>query len=232
MIPLKAKTTALVILLSVSACALLGKNEPLMPRYFSPEGGELPAPGRAAPGASAPRADAALELRLGRISTASYLGERIVFRDSEYELGFYEERRWTERPENYLRRALARSLFEERGVHRIVSGAGPTLDVELTELAEVKRATPIARARATYVLFDGRSVRAEATVTVELPIPPAKDSEAAPEAAVRAMTGALADAVARIVERVVADLRATPQSRANSPQLEPPAAPSTTRASP
>lgn len=196
------KPFALALLLASNGCALLGKSEPLMPRYFSPETSE------AGPAQGGARTDGtATELRLGRVSAASHLGERIVFRDSEYELGFYEERRWSERPEHYLRRALARSLFERRGLQRIVSGGGPTLDVELTELAEVKGPSPIARVRVTYVLFDGRAVRAESTITVERPIAAVRNSEAAPEAAVRAMTAALTNAVEQIVERVVTELR-------------------------
>src|SRR5688572_26651074 len=97
-----------VIACLLSGCALLGKSEAFVPRYFSPDTSSHGKP----KAASAARADGAL-LKLGRITAASYLGERIVFRDSNYELNFYEERRWTERPEDYLRRALSRALFEE-----------------------------------------------------------------------------------------------------------------------
>src|SRR4051812_29143552 len=108
-------------------CALLNKAEPLTPRYFSAE------PSGPGAGAAVERAAAlrdasapARELKLGRVTSASYLGERLVFRDSAYELGFYEDRRWTEKPEAYFRRALSRALYEDGGFRRVVSGVGPT----------------------------------------------------------------------------------------------------------
>jgi cholesterol transport system auxiliary component len=117
----------------------------MMPRYFSPDESR----GRAQTAASATaehEGETHAELRLGRVTAASYLGERIVFRDSNYELGYYEERRWTERPEAFLRRAVARALFEDRGLRRVVSGAATTLDIELTELTEL-RSPPVVRVR-------------------------------------------------------------------------------------
>jgi Tfp pilus assembly protein PilF len=43
----------------------------------------------------------------GHISAASYLDERMVFRDSAFELGYYQEKRWTE-ADSLLHQALAR----------------------------------------------------------------------------------------------------------------------------
>lgn len=204
------------LLLSLAGCALLGKSEPLTPRYFSPETA-LP-PKTAASAAPVPLREGA-ELRLGRINAAPYLDERIVFRDSDFELGFYEDRRWTENPEAYLRRALSRSLFESYGIQRIVSGPGPSLDVELTELAELKRSPAMARVRLTYTLSDDRLVRREATVSVELPIT-GSGSDAA-EQGVRAMSRALSQAVEQVVEQVVDELRAAPAPQSVS-QSQPP----------
>jgi cholesterol transport system auxiliary component len=190
---------------------LLGKSEPLTPRYFSPEA--APPPKADTPAARAPLREGA-ELRLGRINAAAYLDERIVFRDSEYELGFYEDRRWTESPEAYLRRALSRSLFEDYGVRRIVSGPGPSLDVELTEFAELKRSPAMARVRLTYTLSDDRLVRREATVSVELPIAASGTEADAAAQGVRAMSRALSKAVQQIVDQVVDELRRAPAPHA------------------
>jgi cholesterol transport system auxiliary component len=195
------RTQSIALACFLGGCALLGKSEPFVPRYFSPDS----AP-RVAPASSSAAAKGTL-LKLGRITAASYLGERIVFRDSNYELSFYEDRRWTERPEDYLRRALARALFEEHGLRRIVSGGGPTLDVELVEFAELRRASPVARVTATYILYDVRFVRREATVTVELPIARPNPNTESAESAVRVMTAALNEAVQRIVAQVLIDLR-------------------------
>ena len=200
---LRGSATTLV-LLALSGCALLGKADALTPRYFSPE---LPHIRDAGTAASTSSQSAPLELRLGRITAASHLGERIVFRDSQYELNFYDSRRWSENPDAFLQRSLAQSLFEERGLRRIVSGTGLTLDVELTELAELKRSPPLARVAATYVLFDNRQVRRQASLTVELPIANGKDPA---EVLVRTLSDALAQLVARIADQVIAALPPAP----------------------
>lgn len=202
---------ALLVSSLVSGCALLTKAEPLTPRYFSaePSGTGL----LLGDSVTAPRTSSApnRELKLGRVTSASYLGERLVFRDSPYELGFYEERRWTEKPEAYFRRALSRALYEQGGFRRVVSGAGPTLDCELVEFAELRAPTHVARARANFVLYDSRSVRTEATVTVELPIAAGK-GEAGARTSVAALSQALASAVEQIVRRVSANLDSAPSN--------------------
>jgi cholesterol transport system auxiliary component len=182
--------------LGVSACALMGKGDALSPRYFNPDLSSTRSPAAQTRG----------ELRLGRITAAAHLRERIVFRDSSYELNFYESRRWSEPPDAYLRRALSAALFERHGLRRIISGSGPTLEVELTEFAELKRSPPVARVAATYVLFDNRLVRREASVTVDLPIVVGPAPGDPPEALVRALSKALDQAVQRIVTQVIADL--------------------------
>jgi uncharacterized lipoprotein YmbA len=189
-----------------TGCALLGKSDALDARYFSPEVSHSAARGASSNQASGSAASSGAELRLGRVTAASYLGERIVYRDSSYELNFYEESRWAEAPDVYLRRALARSLFEEHGVRRLLSGLGPTLEVELSEFEELRAAPGKARVRVSYRLFDNRVARREETITVEVPTaqPAAGSQPALP--AVRALSEALDRAVARIVEQVTAEL--------------------------
>jgi ABC-type uncharacterized transport system auxiliary subunit len=203
----------LILVCLTTGCALLTKADPLTPRYYSAE------PSGAAQAGDAPAAEPragslpARELKLGRVTSASYLGERLVFRDSAYELGFYEDRRWTEKPEAYFRRALSRALYENRGFRRVVSGGGPTLDCELVEFAELRSPAHVARARVNFVLYDPRSVRTEATVTVELPIAAGKGGDQA-VASVDALSRALTSAVDQIVSRVSANLDAAPSSSA------------------
>ena len=96
-----------LLLLAVPGCALTSKADPLEIRYFTP----AEAPARPA----TPAGDGA-RLRLGRLSASDHLRQRIVVRTSAVELAALEDRRWTEKPEDYLRRALARSLFEEAGL--------------------------------------------------------------------------------------------------------------------
>src|SRR5262249_24489929 len=138
-------------------------------------------------------------LRLGRVSAAAHLRERIVFREANRELGFYETRRWTEAADAYLRRALADVLFERQRIHRSLGGAGIRLDVELRDFEEVLAPRPMAHARATFVLHDGRTVLREQTVDVERPIASAGKGESeSADAAVQAMSMALAELVGRV----------------------------------
>jgi len=178
-----------------SGCAFFGKSEPLVPRYFAPD---LDTPTES----SKSRAPSNERLRLGRIEAGTHLRERMVYRTSEEEVGYYLERRWTERPEVYLRRALSRSLFEERGIHQAVSGAAPTLDVELVEFDEIKGEKHEVRVKIVMTLDDatttGASVR---TITVERDVLGIDKED--PEPVVKALGVALSDVVTQMSDHIV-----------------------------
>ena len=180
--------------IALSGCALLGKNEPLVPRYFTPEyEGDTPvAKGRAG-----------LQLRLGRVEAWSHLRERMV-RNSARELFYYEDRRWTERPEIYLRRALSRAFFEERGVIEALSTRAVTLDVELIAFEEMAQPHQ-ARMQALLQLRDDRVGLLEETITIERPVAKSDGADEA-RAVVEALSQALHAGVSRISDRVVAKL--------------------------
>jgi cholesterol transport system auxiliary component len=177
----------------------------MVPRYFSPTA-------RSTNASAKPKIDAAQQkvLRLGRISASSHLRERMVYRDESGRVGYDEERRWTERPEAYLRRALSRALFEERGFKRTVTGTGPSLDVELVAFEELRGSKPVARLEAIVLLEDGRTSVFEQTVVVERPIERASDAER-DGAVVRALSEALEQAVTQIADQVA---NATPSLKA------------------
>jgi cholesterol transport system auxiliary component len=184
-----------------TSCALLTKSEPVVPRYFSPEAPEsvvAPVGGNAA---------RSLSLRLGNVGGASYLKERIAYRDSDHEFGFYEDQRWTERPEVYLQRAIERSLFEERGLKRDLSVSAPTLTVELIEFEEVRGVSPRVRLRISYALHDERTVFRERSFAIERPLPAGAEASRMDRVAA-ALGDALREGVTRIVDQVIADLAA------------------------
>lgn len=191
------RTTLLSLFATVglAGCALLGKNDPIVPRYFTPEcdGDAAAAPVRSG-----------LRLRLGRVEGWSHLRERMVTRNSAREVFFSENRRWTERPEVYLRRALARTLFEERGVLDALSGRAVTLEVELISFEEIEEPQR-ARMRARLVLRADRTGLLEETITVEEPVAKSEGADPA-RAVVDALSQALCAGVARIADRVVAKL--------------------------
>ena len=187
----------LLALLLLSGCALTNKAVPTIPRYFSPELPPLQ------PKAEAPRAGA--ELRLGRISASSHLREKIVYRSSDHELGFYDDLLWTEKPDSYLRRALSQVLFEQERLRSVVSGAAPVLDVELVSFEELRGPRHAALVRLTFIIRDERVVRVEQTLSVERPIAAAgRDKE--PAAIAAALGDAMSSAVSQVCERVLAEL--------------------------
>lgn len=160
---MKDVPAAAVAVLALQGCALFVKNEPLDPRYYTPE--------PYAASAAAQPAPAALALRLGPVTSGSEIRQNLVVRNAGNELTFSEEQRWTEKPEAYLRRALSRELFEKRGVRRVVSGPSLTLEVELVSFEEVVRAqSRVGRVVATLILHDERLVREEKTLTAEVPV--------------------------------------------------------------
>jgi cholesterol transport system auxiliary component len=171
-----------------SSCALTSKADALSPRYFSPH--------LAQPSASPP-APEPFELRLGQVSSASHLDERISYRINGAEVGFYDDRRWTEIPEAFLRRALERELFEQRKLSRIVSGVAPVLDVELTSFEEVRGRPARARVTLTISLRDERRSLLERSLELEQPV----DEHAAGDAAQR-LAQALSTALTRAVQTV------------------------------
>ncbi|MCC6524937.1 MAG: membrane integrity-associated transporter subunit PqiC [Polyangiaceae bacterium] len=192
------KAIALVVASGLVGCALTSNAPPVALLFFSPE-----------PPASASEthrpAEAGLALRLGRLESGAHLRNRILVRRTPVEVAAYEDRRWTEYPEAYVRRAVAHALFEERALVPVVAGAAPTLDLELVAFEEVRRGDgSSARIELRYALCGERQVLASGVVVAE------RRAAAEPfEAIVVAMGAALAAAAAELAEVVVARLAAT-----------------------
>lgn len=191
-----ARLIALVgLLCALEACSFFGKVPPMHPRFFEPEPAVLSRT-RAHQHGGGPA------LRLGQVVGSSFLRERIAYHLSEHELGIYDERRWTERPEDYFRRALTRSLFQERGLTNVTSGVAPVLDVELIDFSELTGPVHAVRVRALVRLVDQRAVRLERSFSVEQPV--AKGDDFALVAS--AMAQALERSVTQIADDVEREL--------------------------
>jgi uncharacterized lipoprotein YmbA len=209
-----AFTIALCAALAVTlgGCALLSKGEFVGARYFSLE--EAPAgPGAAAPAEPDGPSKA---LRLGRISGPPHLEDRLVYRDSAHEIGYYRDLRWTEPPQHFLERKLTKALFEERAIAHAVGGSGPKLDVQIVAFEEVRGLARVARVAFVARLDDGGHALWEETATIDHPIaePPAVAAEGEDDAVaevdaeslVTALGFALDGAVERIASRVALEL--------------------------
>jgi len=173
---------AILLLALLPGCALTSKSDVLAIRWFTPE---TVKPRLTAAGAE-PRSGTSLEL--GRVTSGTNLREKIAFRDDAREVGWYDDKRWTERPETYVRRQLARTLFEEHGMTRALAGQAPVLDVEVVAFEEVKR-PHAARIQLRAVLHDADRALYERTITAEKPVTGARFEDV-----VQAMAGALEEA--------------------------------------
>lgn len=176
----------------VAGCALTSKAPPVDIHYFSPAG---------RPVAATP-AHVAARARLGRVTASSYLRYRIAQRRSSVQVELSDSRRWTEQPEDYVRRSLSRALFNVRGVDQAVTGDALTLTVEVTAFEDVVReGKHFGCVQLHYQVDDDRDVLAADTVTVERPATGSDMSEI-----VTAIGDALEIASAEVADRVVARL--------------------------
>lgn len=173
-------------------CALTSKADALVPRFYEPELPERTTPVAASAGARG-------EVRIGRISAASHLRDRRVIKKGDSELEFDDGKRWTERPDAYLRRALAQALYEEEGIKHAVSGVAPVLDCELLHFEEIHESGRPQKVRIglVYALHDDRTVLVGETFTVSVPIEGLGE-----DATVHAFEKALRSVVDRIVTKV------------------------------
>ena len=181
--------------LSVAGCALLEKPEIVEPRLFAPRIDTTSAPASASASTGSPSAPL---LQIGDVTAASYLKVRMVYRSSRVELGTYDDRQWTERPDKYLERSLDHALFGKGLAAQAVGGAAPTLDAELVAFEEVRSGmSRRGRVGIHFTLHDDVRVLLDDTVTEEKP---ARSNR--PEDVVDAISAALDAATAEISSRV------------------------------
>jgi ABC-type uncharacterized transport system auxiliary subunit len=191
----------MMLTLLCASCALTNKSDSVFFRYYTLD--RVAAPTAAA--APSTVHTEKLRLRLGRVSAAAYLKDKIAYRDVGNEIGFYEQLRWTERPDAYLARAMSRALFEDHAIQQIVGGAGPTLEIELNVFEELRAPRHAARVEVSWMLRDDSNVIVQKTLNVERPIVAAK-SDVEATAVATAMAGALGDAIEVVITAVLAEL--------------------------
>jgi cholesterol transport system auxiliary component len=207
----KSKVIGILLLaLSASGCALTSKGEALSVRWFSPE--TVRPRITSAETAKDAGESARPTLELGRITSGLHLRDKIAYRDAAFEVGYYDDRRWTERPEVFVRRSLARTLFEERGIRRALAGGAPVLDVEVIAFEEIRGPSPAARIQLRVLVHDDRHALVEKTITVDRPIAGRPGIDGLVQAMAEALDAA-ADDVAAVTESAV---RAAPSAAAAS----------------
>jgi cholesterol transport system auxiliary component len=193
---MKTLSSSLLVVVFGSGCALTSKADVIDIRYFTPDAPviehQATGEGRGA------------ELRLDRVAAGDGLNQRIAYSDGTHEVGYYDDRRWTERPERYVRQSIGRALYERHGLRHVVAGDAPTLDVDVIAFEEIKTKTKHAVRIDLHVqLSDERTVLFEARRSVERPV----RDEASFEAVPAAMAAALNDVSEEVATAVVAALQ-------------------------
>jgi cholesterol transport system auxiliary component len=192
------------VALSSLSCGVMTKGEALSIRYFTPTAASVQTKPEHAP-------TAPLELRVGSLRAAAHLEERMAYRPSAAELGYLEDRRWTEPPEEFLRRALDAALFESRRIVRVYTDAAPSLDLELASFEELRYGEPRVRVVLSAVLRDQKRSLFEETLVAEEPLSVQGDDRS--PAVAHALAAALKRAVAELAEHVSTELERTRAAR-------------------
>lgn len=198
--PLRSFAVAVAVLaLLATGCALTSKAPPLDVRYFTPEVVTTRAASLEEGAAERHESRPPAKVCLGRVTSSNFLRTQIVYRVSAYEVGAYDDLRWTEYPEVYLRRALRRSLFDEGRLQEGSAGGCPSLDVDLLGFEEARHGSSRAgRVQIVYRLHDGPTLLASDVVTVER----AATGGAGMVATVAAIGAALDEATLRLATSV------------------------------
>jgi uncharacterized lipoprotein YmbA len=203
--------SAVVVLALTAGCLARNAAEP---RFFRPDSVLLRESTESADSVAAPRSTRAVRIRA--VVGESFLRERVVWRSSPVEYGFYEQRRWHELPASYVDQAL-RAAFRKTARVRLSDDVRvPALHVAVTAFDEVLVPAHVAVAQATASLRDAHGqLLLERPFAAEMPI--AGDD---PATMARAMGGALdavatgiAEAVGDAVADVAPEKRATPRAR-------------------
>lgn len=170
-----------------SGCALTSRGATLDVRWYTPE--------QARESLAVAELQGGCPLRLGRVTSGADLGTRIAFGDGGYRVGYHEDRRWTERPDHYVQRALERTLFEGGGFRS--STRGPMLDVELLDFKEVKGPTVHAAQVAVRVVLTRDTDQFARTIVISRPVAGDRFDDF-----VAAMSSALQETADEVAKRV------------------------------
>ena len=195
-----ARGAAPLLLGLLGGCAILSRGTALQPHYYDPEQPTHLAVDRVIPTCA---------LKLGDVTANDDLGQSIAFRRSPYEVGYYETRRWNESPDNYLRRALVRALFDEQRCTRVLSGDGPTLDARLLAFEEQRGFSHRARVAVHVVIHDAHRATIETTFEAARSFGVAGHEPPFDEF-VAAVSSALGDVVSDIVRLVESAIATAP----------------------
>lgn len=179
-----------------AGCALTSKGKPLEVSWYTPE---LVQPVSVNP------QSAGTALRLGYVRSGVDLGHRIAWSDGAYQMGFYEDRRWTDRPARFATTALRRALFETHGFRPGSQATAAELDVEVISFQEIRSPRAHTGRVALHVQFSSEREFLDTTIVRDEPVRGDRFDDV-----VAAISHALDDAANEVAERIEATLCASP----------------------
>jgi uncharacterized lipoprotein YmbA len=144
------RTSVVVLVLALAAgCFTRTAAEP---RFFRPDSALL---GDVQAGDPQPAPLQPMRVvRLRAVDGAPFLGERVVWRSSALEYGFYEQRRWHELPASYVERALLAAFRKSARVRVAEDMHVPSLRIVVSAFDDVLAPKHVASVEATASLRD------------------------------------------------------------------------------
>ncbi len=171
------------------------------PRFYRPVSATLDA---TVEDEAAPPAAGGIAIRLRGVRSEPFLRERIVWRVSEVEYGFYEQQRWIDLPAHYVERALRTRLRATPGLRLADDPRAATLHVDVLAFDEVLAPTHAASVALAVKLGDREHGRLlERTFNARMDI-----GDGGPASMANAMGQALDDAVAQVADAVRVSVQA------------------------
>lgn len=181
-----------------AGCALTSRSQPYQVKWYTPEVLHAEAPPPRSPGPA---------LRLGAVRSGPELERRIAWSNGAYQMAFYDDRRWTERPARFVTSALRRVLFETRGLQSTDQPTAPLLEVEVVSFEEVRSPRGHYGRVALQIRLSNAPAPLDTTVIRDEPVQGAQFDDV-----VAAISRALDGAANEIAARVQNALCAVPES--------------------
>lgn len=178
-------------------CAITSKATPVEVHWYTPEIAHREA---ASTPSTAPAPAPAL--RLAFVTSGTDLGDRIEWGDGAYRVGYYEDRRWTERPARFATSELRRALFESHRFQPAEEDAAPTLEVELVSFQEIRTAHTHLGRVAMHVRLTRGQGGFDATISRDEPVTGERFEDV-----VAAIARALGDVSEEVAQRVQESFR-------------------------
>ena len=144
----------IAVALALAGCALTQKSAPRELRYFTPPLSNV----------ASHEGKPCGHIELGRVIASGSLRYPIQHEVSPVEIRPYETLRWTEIPDVFVKRSIARALYDKEPLEQTI-GEGAVLDIDVIAFEETSEHA--GRVRLRYELHDDTRVLSHGVITRE-----------------------------------------------------------------